>query len=116
MSLCKDIINIKLVSLSIVIQSYDLWCANDAGYVVQFNYQLLFCQAYKSGQVFTAMPSIAGIPAAPTNNAVAQVPDYTPAVPRNYGNSPKSGAETYHLSVLIMPIIAGTLIISLVFL
>ena len=92
-----------------------MWCTDDPGYVVQFNYQLLFCQAYKSGQVFTEMPSIDGIPAAPADEAIAQVPEFTPAVPRNYGSSPKSGADTYHLSVIIMPIFAGALIISLVF-
>jgi hypothetical protein len=62
------------------------------------------------------MPTLAGIPAAPTDNGVAEVPDYTPAVPRNYGNSPKSGAETYRFSALIIPIAIGTALMSLVFL
>ena len=88
---------------------------NDAGSVVQSNYQLLFCQAFHSGQVFTAMPTLAGIPAAPTDNGAVQVPAFTPAVPRNYGN-PKSGAETYQFSAYVLPIIVSTMIMSLIFL
>ena len=93
-----------------------MWCLGDAGQVVQSNYQLLFCQAFHSGQVYTEMPTIAGIPAAPTDDAVVQVPDFTPAVPRNHGKGTSSAAETYRLSTLVMPIIAATLVMSLIFL
>ena len=117
MSLCENIRNLELVYfLEINDQSYDLWCTGDAGYVVQFNYQILFCQAYHSGQVFTAMPTLTGIPAAPTNSGNAEVPDYTPAVPRNIGSQRKNGALTLKISNLVMPLVFTSMIVSLVLL
>jgi hypothetical protein len=62
------------------------------------------------------MPTVAGIPSAPTDTGAAVVPDFTPSVPRNYGNERKSGAVTYRISALIMPILAGTILITMVFL
>jgi hypothetical protein len=74
--------------------------------VIQFNYQLLFCKAYHSGQPLTALPTLTGIPVAPKQGE-AEVPTNDPVVPRNYGSQPTKKSDAFDLP-LGWPVIIAT--------
>jgi hypothetical protein len=93
--------------------SYESWCSGDAGEVIQFNYQLIFCKAYHSGQVLTAMPTLTGIPLAPTAGAV-DAPTNAPIVPKNIGGK-KSDAVAFSIWPTALTYATATLL-GLVFL
>ncbi len=62
---------------------------------MQFNYQMLFCKAFHSGKPLTALPTLTGMPAAPSPGA-ADIPTNAPAVPRNYGSDTQKKSEAVY--------------------